>query len=104
MFAHGDDQVHAGGVGGDRIRADPGLTQAHFSTVVGVLGPGVVLEGEHDLDEGVVGAEAGGLKVFDEEFEGHVLVFERGQLSSRMWASRSVGVSAGGCGCVAPGC
>ncbi|BBC66507.1 hypothetical protein MMRN_34030 [Mycobacterium marinum] len=27
----------------------------------------------------VVGAGAGGLEVFDKEFEGHVLVFERGQ-------------------------
>ncbi|RFZ60354.1 hypothetical protein DE4576_05560 [Mycobacterium marinum] len=44
-----------------------------------MLGPGVVLEGEHDLDEGVVGAGAGGLEVFDEEFEGHVLVLVGGQ-------------------------
>ncbi|RFZ21183.1 hypothetical protein DSM43519_03521 [Mycobacterium marinum] len=39
----------------------------------------MVLEGEHDLDEGVVGAGAGRVQVFDKEFEGHVLVFERGQ-------------------------
>ncbi|BBC66041.1 hypothetical protein MMRN_29500 [Mycobacterium marinum] len=27
----------------------------------------------------VVGAGAGGVEVFDQQFEGHVLVFERGQ-------------------------
>ncbi|RFZ20404.1 hypothetical protein DSM43519_03765 [Mycobacterium marinum] len=44
-----------------------------------MLGPGVVLEGEHDLDEGVVGAGAGRVEVFDKEFEGHVLVLVCGQ-------------------------
>ena len=39
-----------------------------------------VVEGEHDLEEGVVGEGAGGVEGFDEAFEGEVLVGVGGEV------------------------
>ncbi|BBC66059.1 hypothetical protein MMRN_29550 [Mycobacterium marinum] len=65
-------------MGADRVGTDPGLTQAHFGAGGVVLGPGWFWKASMTWMR-VVGAGAGGLQVFDQQFEGHVLVFERGQ-------------------------
>ena len=47
---------------------------------VGRVGPGGVLVGEHDLEEGVAGHAAGGVEGFHEVFEGDVLVGVGGEV------------------------
>ncbi len=70
-FVDGEGQVELGDAdtGVLERRAEPGNGgQCPRGVVLGVV------EGEHDLEEGVVGEGAGGVEVFNEAFEGEVLV------------------------------
>ncbi|BBC63970.1 hypothetical protein MMRN_08660 [Mycobacterium marinum] len=62
-------------MGADGVGADPGFTQGQKGVV---LGPGWFWKASMTWMR-VVGAGAGGVEVFDQQFEGHVLVLVGGQ-------------------------
>ncbi len=67
LFGEADEEVEFGGAGASGVDVD-----GEVGELEGCFGG--VLEGEHGLEEGVVGEGAGRVEEFDEVFEGHVLV------------------------------
>ncbi len=70
-LAEREGQVELGHASTDRLALDAEPRQLGYGAQCVVSD---VVEGEHDLEEGVVGEGAGGVEVFDEAFEGEVLV------------------------------
>ena len=75
QFRTEEGQVELGGPQFHRFDAGCQTAQRRFLPL-----PGRRLEGEHDLEEGVVGEGAFGVEVFDEEVEGEVVVGVGGEV------------------------
>ncbi|BBY10353.1 hypothetical protein MMARJ_10930 [Mycobacterium marseillense] len=61
-----------------RYWGDPQVSQRQAGGGGGDL-PGEVLPAQQDLDERMMGHTAGGVEPLHQQFEGHVLMLERGQ-------------------------